>query len=137
MSKTLRSVQTRNPGITVFNAVTLTSAFSGNRKVIPIGGADEVVLYTSWTPDTNGDDVDIQIEFSPDNSNWYIDSSLSASSGTITVYDSFYRYDGAVAATVYKSRLAIPVADLYMRISVRYNGTGNGTVSMKMIKSGN
>ena len=135
---TLRDVQN---WYTVFNGVTLTSAFSGNRsQTLDVQGVDQASLYVRWTPGTSGDDIDIQLEYSdqdaPGTTDWYIDGATSTSGGTITATDSFYRYDGAVAATAYYSHISFPVADKKLRVSIRYNGTGAGTATLKLGLSG-
>ena len=127
--------QIQNP-IRLFNAVTLTSAFSGNvSTVVSTAGTDQVTFYGNFTPGTNGDNVDIQLEFSHDGSTWYVEQAASTSGGTTTVVDNIYTRDGAAAATSYKFRFTLPVSDKHMRVSARYTGTGAGTLSLHVLTS--
>jgi len=134
MADTLRSIQNT---FTALDNVTLTSAFSGNISgVIPIGGVDQISLYTRFTPGTNSDNIDIQVEFSDDGDSWYIEQAVSTSGGTTTAVDNLYTRDGATASTAYRFRITFPAADKYMRLSTRYVGTGAGTATVIVGTSG-
>ncbi len=131
---TLRSIQSER--ITLFDGVTVTSAYSDNvSRGIEIGGTDQLTFFLEWNADSNGDNLDVQFEVSPNGTDWYIIPTESASAGVVTLADAIYRLDGPTAGTEVTSRVAIPVAEQYVRASLKSVGNA-GTASLFMVKSG-
>lgn len=124
----------------MFSAVTLTTAFSGNRKTVKSGGMSQGTLYIAYTTGAGGagNNVDIQLDFSNDGTTWYQESSSSTTTGTTTLYNHTYTFDGAASATAYYLRIPFAVADKYIRISLKETVVGGsaGTVTSYLELSG-
>lgn len=125
---------------TLFNAVTLTTAYTGNTKTIAVAGAEEAILFVNYTTGSGetSNSIEIKVEFGPTDTDVYQDVNEAVSSGTSTLYQKEYTFVGASAATSYKFRLPIPVADKFMKVSIKESGvsTNAGTATVKTTFSG-
>lgn len=135
MAQTLRSIQPQ--ATKVFDGVTVTANYSSNTSdTLSIGGVDQVSLHLSWAPSVSGDDLDIQVEYSHDDSTWYIEQSTTISAGVETAVDHSFRRDGASNSVTYLFHLTFPVADRFMRLSIKRVGTGGGVATIWLQTSG-
>ena len=116
------------------SADTLTAAYAGNASTFPVGGKYQLQLYVEYTPAANNRTLSIQMEFSPDQSDFYkvVMTSLDSSgTETITVREP-QKFLGATADTTYKVRVSEPVADSHCRISVKEDGSSDfGSVTLR------
>jgi hypothetical protein len=104
-------------------AVTLTAAFSGNVVSFPTEMYDGMKLYIDYTPAQNGRECTIQAEYSPDGTNYYIDTVESQeSTGNSDLLSWQGTVIGATASTSYKRAYRVPVDSSYVRISVKEDG---------------
>lgn len=118
--------------INLFNGVTLTAAFSGNRKTFTTEGFSALsldVAYDMHASET-ANTIDWQLEGSSDNTNWYslsIDSTSTVSTITDRVWQMLEGNRNIVVDINYK----------YMRMSVRESGVattfGTATVTATLM----
>lgn len=61
------------PSRVVFDGVTLTSTYAGNRKVIETAGFSKIALYLSYTLGAaeTGNTLELQLDASHDGTTWY------------------------------------------------------------------
>lgn len=121
-------------------AVTLTAAYSGNRKVIPTGGMSKLnmnILYTTGAAETNNS-INILVEASPDGTNFYQIPNESVSGGTSTLTQREFTFVGASAATAYALSLPIDLQDEFLRVSINESGVASvfGTAYIEATISG-
>jgi hypothetical protein len=123
---------------TLFSTVTLTSAFSGNRKDFTTKGFSKITLYCDYTAAVGATTpkVQLQIEGSTDRTNWYIFQNDEVSGGTSTLTDRVFEKAGTANTSV-KFDLPLDIGDIYLRVSAKESVTGNaGTLSATVIKLG-
>lgn len=117
--------------------VTLPAAYNSTvRGDFQTGNIEQVVLYVKYTSATAGDSIELKIERSTDNTNWFTQTFLAASGGTGTLTNGEYTYVRTGATDVFI--LDLPVADKYIRVSAKETKTGAaGTVWVhSMISAG-
>lgn len=92
-------------------------------------------LYINYTPGATetSNVLDIQIETGNEDDDLYISSSLSDSSGTITVSPASYHITGATGGTEYKRNLSLDISDRVVKVSFKETGvvTNFGTLTVK------
>ena len=114
--------------------VTLTTAYSGNQISFPVPGYDYAVIYASYVPGANGNTCSIQVEGSPDDTNYYPKTTLlDSDTGTSTLLDHIGQIPGASTAVTYKKRWIIPIDDRYVRISAKEDNAAGGTLTIQML----
>ena len=128
-------------GVTLLDAVTLTASLSGNVATVQqTAGIDQATLYCSYTPKAGQSNrtVSVRVEYSPDNSTWYLDSNASvASSTTAITQNTAFTFLGATGGTAYNFVIDVPMSHKFTRISACEDGSGNfGTLSLTMGFSG-
>jgi len=116
-------------------ASTLTDAYTDNKLSFPTPEFDRAILYVEYTPAENARNMYIQVEGSPDGTNYYPKTALlDAQTGESTLLDHIGLIEGTTASTAYKKRWEVPISDKYVRISVKEDGTSNfGTVTVQTI----
>ncbi len=123
------------PTRTAFNNVTLTSAFSGNRKVFETDGMTKLSLdvrYTMGAAET-ANKIELQLEHSPDNGvTWFslvIDNTGATSVLTPRIWE---------ATGDNNLNIIIDIAYKQMRLSLRESGvaTNAGTATVFYTLSG-
>lgn len=122
-------IGTKNPTSFEITTATLTSAYTGNNKIIPIDYAPEVMIYCQYTPGSGGGGnyVTIKLEFSHDGINHAQDIVELHTIGTTNIYlqEKKFGHNGAsVALTTYTFRVPVRVADKYMKFSVKETKVG-------------
>lgn len=120
--------------------VTLTSAFADTRKSIRTDGYSILVLnilYTTGAAETNNS-IEIQLEDSVDDTNFFILTNEAASAGTSTLTQRQFTFVGASAATAYALSYRLDITYPYMRISAKESGVAAnaGTVYIESILGG-
>ena len=101
-------------GAISLSPVTLTATSSDNRAQIDVDGQQQLVLYIRYitgAAETNNV-LNLLVDFSPDGTNFYQESTEAVSTSTVTEYQATRQFTGASAATTYSLRVAIPIADL-------------------------
>lgn len=71
--------------------------------------------------------IEVKVEFSPDNTNWYQEACEEIDEGVATLYPLEHTIPAASLAATQKIRLPIQINDRYIRIS--FKGTGTVTSS--------
>jgi len=88
---------------------------------LDLTGENQIVLYIKfikWSLDS----MEMKIEFSPDNIDYYQESSVDIMNGTGTVNKFEYMF-----TSQWSYRVAVPIKDKYMKVSIK--GTGDPTWS--------
>ena len=114
---------------------TLTNAYNSTvRGSFPTGNQEQVVLYVKYTSSTAANSIQLKVERSPDNTNWFPQTAMKTEAGVGTLTNlepTFVR----TAATSYFI-VDLPVADKYIRVSAKETLTGAaGTVWVSTITS--
>ncbi len=109
-------------------------------KSFAVGGASVVVfdiLYTTGAAETNNS-IEIKLEDSQDNTNFYQLTNEAASAGTSTLTAREFTFVGASAATAYAFSYRIDVTYPIMRISCKETGVAAnaGSVFVEAIRGG-
>lgn len=109
-------------------------------KSFAVGGASELVidiLYTTGAGETSNS-IEIKVEDSQDNVNFYQLTNESASAGTSTLTQREFTFTGAAAATAYSFSYRLDVTYPFMRISCKETGVSanTGTVFIEAIRGG-
>lgn len=125
---------------TTRTSAALTSLYTGNRKTYPTGGLSKVnlsILYTTGAAETNNS-VEILVESSPDNTNFYHIPNESISGGTSTLVVREFTFVGASAATAYALSLPLDLQDEFYRFSFKESGVAAnaGTLYVEATFSG-
>lgn len=112
---------------------TLTADFSDNAVSFPTEMYDGMKVYISYIPAENARNCSIQVEFGPESSDFYVDSTEKATStGETDLLQWIGTVEGTTLGTEYKRAYRVPVDSSYVRISVREDGVANfGTVEVK------
>jgi len=118
----------------------LTATASDNAKTFDTKGMSKTnlsILYTTGAGETSNT-LNITVESSPDNTNFYQIVNESASSGTSTLFQRSFVFTGTDAATAYSYSLPLDIQDKFMKISVSEGGviTNFGTVYVEAMLSG-
>jgi hypothetical protein len=108
---------------------TLTNAYTGNDKIITSDYMPQGVIYCKYIPGAGGDGnyVDIKIEFSDDGVNFVKETIEAQSIGTNNMYlqeRKFSNNGATVALTEYDFRISVPLADKFVRFSVKETKVG-------------
>jgi hypothetical protein len=120
---------------TLLNGSTLTASYAGNTDTVRVDGMSQVVLYISYTASEADRTLSIKIEAGTASDDVYQTITTSASSGTQTVNAEVFEIAGTNETAV-KRRIPIPVADKYLKISIKEDGSNHGTVTAKLTVSG-
>lgn len=143
----LPSFKTMNDQYTAINIIgsesapsTLTNAYTGVTKTLDIADAEQLVLfiqYTTGAAETNNS-VEIKLEFSKDDGQFYQESTEVYAAGVYTVTPVEHSLAGAAAATTYRARIALPVAEKRVKISCKESGVASnaGTIHIGAAKTG-
>ena len=128
-------------GLTIINsngtANNLTAAYADNLYVSPAEGMAQARLYIAYTPVQDGRILSWQVEVGPSDSDLYKTVSEKIVTGANTVSIMTKSFTGTTADTTYKLSDAVSIADKYIRISCKEDGSSNfGTVVVKLILSG-
>lgn len=126
---------------TTRTSAALTSAYAGGLNAsITTGGMSKVnlnILYTTGSGETNNS-VEIKVESSPDNTNFYQipNESISGSTSTLVVRE--FTFVGASAATAYAISLPLDLQDEYYKFSFKESGVASnaGTLYVEATFSG-
>jgi len=129
--------------ITLLDAVTLTSAFSGNRASFPTDDVETVHLEVTFTPNASGGNnryIELLVETSYDAATWIPHSSIVDGQGYNAVYNhGIFRgpFDSSgmtvtTAGTAYYFDIDIAVAARNVRVAAREDGAANfGTSTVR------
>lgn len=112
--------------VVLFNEATLTTAFSGNRKELPVSGFSKLSLDVSYTGTST---LQFSIEHSTDGTNWYslvIDNTSTVSEISPRVWE--------IDATS-KLNILIDIAYKNLRISMK-EAVAGGTATIVATLSG-
>lgn len=125
---------------TTRTASALTSAYTGNNKAFAVGGYSKLnldILYTTGAAETNNS-IEVQIECSPDGTNWYRIPNEAASGGTSTLTQREFTFVGASAATAYTISIGLDIFYKYVKVSVKESGVAAnaGTAYVEATLSG-
>jgi len=118
---------------------TLTASYvAGN--VIDIFGIRQATILVAYTQGTgeSGNSIQIKIELSDDNTNWYQEVSTYTSGNTSSLRLHEYSFDAVSAAGTYdRFALPVPIGVRYVRISIKETGvaTNFGTAGIKLVKA--
>jgi hypothetical protein len=122
----------------LFENVTLTGAFTGNAKSFTTKGFPKITLYCDYTAASGATTpkVQLQVEGSPNGTDWYIFQNDEVSGGTSILSSRVFEKSGTAATSV-KFDLPLDIGDIYVRVSAKESVTGNaGTLSTSVIKMG-
>jgi hypothetical protein len=103
---------------------TLTTAYTGNSKIITTDYHPQMVIYAQYTPGASGagNYVTLKLEFSSDGINFQQETVELPTIGTTNLYTQERKFDNngaTVALTTYKIRLAVPIADKFFKLSAK------------------
>lgn len=119
-------------------AATLTALFADNTKIFNIEGINQIVFDVEYTPAAANRTISLQYEFSTDNSTFFHRTvvKISSTERTLTIPPTIFL--GALAGTAYKFEDAVNVANRWMRVSVKEDGSSSfGTVTLKTMVTDN
>lgn len=98
-------------------AAILTNSYVAGTVIGPVQNQDQLIVYYQATKGSLTD-IDIKVEFSPDNTTWYQETA-EAVSGEEATLNPLHR---TIDATE-NGRFLVDIADRYIRISALGNGT--------------
>lgn len=103
---------------------TLTTAYTGNSKIITTDYMPQMVLYCQYTPGSGGGGnyVTLKLEFSSDGVNFSQETADKLAIGTTSEYLQERKFDNngaTVALTTYMFRITIPIADKFFKLSAK------------------
>jgi hypothetical protein len=107
--------------IPVRSAAILTGTYVAGTTIEETHGENQLVLYVDFTKGSLTT-AEFKIEFSPDNTNWYQETTQSITGGTATETVAAHQI-GASGAY----RILVPIKDRYIKVSAK--GTGTVTAS--------
>jgi len=112
---------------------TLTADFSDNAVYFPAEMYKGMKIYVNYTPAQNARNCIIQVEFGPEEGDFYIDTIVrNSSDGDSDILSWTGTIAGTTASTDYKRVYRVPVDSSYIRVSVKEDGvTGFGTITIK------
>lgn len=124
----------------VLTPVALTTTASDNRKALETGGFakyDLAIRLTTGSGET-ATKLLVELEQSPDGTNWYNIPSVSDTNGTSTVYTRTFEFTAGAAATTYSIGFGIDIWYKYVRVSFRTSGVvaNQPTASAQVTLSG-
>jgi len=105
----------------------LTTGYVAGTVIENVMDANQLIIYVDFTKGSLTT-AEIKVEFSSDNTNFYQESSSSVTTGT----DTNTLLEHQIGATG-KYRIAIPIKDRYVKISVK--GTGTVTNSLMAVRA--
>ena len=132
---------TATNNVITFSRVTLTAAYTGNlTSGIQLAGQTQIMFFVDFLTHASAttSDIDIRLEFSPDNTNWYQETESSVAAGVDQMTRLEHSFTGGAASTTYSFKFAVPVADKFMRVALKQavDVTNFGTASILMVVSG-
>lgn len=118
---------------------TLTSGYTDNAKAFTVGGYSKInldILYTMGATESSNS-IEIQIECSPDGTNWYRIPNEAVSTGTSTLTAREFTFVGtnAAAATI---SIGLDIFYKHLKVSAKETGVASnaGTVYIEATLSG-
>lgn len=109
---------TNKSTLPLFAARVLTNAWQYSSS-IATAGFGQAIVYMNYTLGAGDGTYQMQVQFSPDNAAWYDASYDALVAGNIVSKAKLYNY---VASTIH--RIAIPLADNYMKVGIYATGVG-------------
>jgi len=126
---------------TTLTPVTLTNAYTGNRASKYVSGFSEMTFDVKYTTGSgeSGTTVDIILEHSIDNTNFYRLTNESASAGTSTLTQRTFAFAGGAGSTSYYFSYRLDISYKYIRLSAQEAGvsTNYGTIFVEGVLAGN
>jgi hypothetical protein len=122
------------PSIRLFNAVTLTNAFSGNRKEFTTEGFSKLTLYTTYAQGggETSNTLEFQLDASHNGTDWFtlVVDTTTASTSVVTARE-WQMSTGSL-------NVILDIAYPHMRMSLKETGvvTNAGTASVHCTLSG-
>lgn len=120
MNKTLYTYKTVRTALIVttsYVSATINNDGAGGSSIMDCTEYNQLMLYVATTLGSLTS-VEVKVEFSADNTTWYQETSSSISSGTST--DSLEAHTHTATGNY---RIAVPISDRYIRVSVKGTGT--------------
>lgn len=134
-----RVIGTRAENGTTRTFATLTALYADNNEIIETKGFPKMTLYVAYIVGATetGNKLQIQIEGSPDGTNFYIFQNDEVSGGTSTLSSRVFEVAGT-AGTEVAVDFPLDIGDPYVKISVKESGvsTNYGTVFVELVKLG-
>ena len=130
----------RNP-ITLFSAVTLTAAYTGNVGVTQaVASENQLTLHIGYTMGAaeTANSLEFKVEFSDDDTTWYQETMSTLNSGTDTLVLLEHSFTATQAAATYDYfEFTMPINSKYFRVSLKETGiaSNGGTCSVESIVS--
>lgn len=121
------------------NSVSLTNAYSGNTKILGVGGMTQIEFYVQYTSATDNRNILIKLDFAPDDEDFYQSTYLTIDStnNQRVVTQEEVSFEAVTNSVTYKFRFSEPLADKNLRISVKEDGSNNfGTFKLRYLLSG-
>lgn len=124
----------------VLSPVALTTTYTDNQKALATGGFvkyDLALKLTTGAGET-ATKLLVQLEHSPDGTNWYNIPSVSDTSGTSTIYTRTFEFATTAASTAYNISFGIDIWYKYVRCSFKTSGVSANqpTLSAQVTLSG-
>lgn len=117
---------------------TLTTSFNDNQDASNAGGFTQLTMYVAYTPAESGRTMSIQVETSPDNVTFYPVVTLqdvTPFDGTARTAD-FIKFILSTGTSEVRRRFVYPLADKFVRVSVKEDGSNHGTINVVQTLSG-
>lgn len=123
------------------SAATLTASYADNIENITTKSKGQLQIYIEYTPAENGNYCKLQLERGPSASDFYKFIHIQSTSGTeewIAKEVEVPKGLTTALGTAYKYAGSIPIADKYIRLSVKEVGVSSvfGTITVRIISSG-
>lgn len=119
---------------TAFNATTLTTTFAGNQREIETAGMSKIAFGVSYTMGAaeTANKIEIQLEQSPDGTNWF-PLSIDSTSSTSVLTNRVWEFTGTGSFD-----FIVSIGYRKMRMSLRESGvsTNAGTATVVYTVSG-
>ncbi len=118
--------------------VTLTGAYTDNTKIFNVEGFVALALLIAYTPAESGRTMSVQVEGGVDGTTFYPLTSFQDTNpfdGTAKGLD-FVKTIVSTGATVQRARFTYPLADIFVRVSVKEDGANFGTINVINLISG-
>jgi hypothetical protein len=137
---TIILVGSKNASTGALTPATLTASYAGNSRTISTGNMSKAnfsISYTLGAAETSNN-INVKIESSPDNINFYQIPNESVSGATSTLTQREFTFVGASAGSPYNFSLPIDIQDKYLKISFYESNitTNFGTVYAEVMLSG-
>lgn len=112
---------------------TLTTSYGDNQVSFPTEMYNGMRLYVSYTPGADNRTATLQVEFGPDSSSFFPDTTeQDQSSGEVKLLTWRAQIIGATNGTEEVRSYRVPVDSSFVRISIKEDGSADfGTVSVR------